>query len=482
MVARARGGVPPAARLHHGLGTALCLFGWHGGGAAAYRDSARAAPHFAEAHFRRGEALLRCRRYREASLAYREAVRLRPGDLEAHGNLVLSLARGGLGGPAVLALQEMIHRCPGDAELRILHGTLLRRLHRQAEAIQAFRSAAALRPRVGARRFFLGEALVGTCEWRSALEAHGQAQRAELARARLPGRCGSKRRPRAPLSRSVRSRARLPRAPLLTRPVPVGAIATAMVGPLIRLATMAAAEMHLAVAWFHLGRRPHLALRSLRQGLKLRGGARGLRPTARAGVTLGLVAAVALATGARVRAEETVEARNAARQCTAAVREERVTACRHALELGLAAPRKAIVLGVLARQLANLERWPEAVDAYRALVTESPNDADARFRLGEALLRGVGQAEEAVKVLREAIDLGAGAPAYGALGSALNLLGRHTEALAAFQEAERLEPDFFQYRPAAREIRDASRRGERWPPDLEPGRSDSDAEPPQPPR
>jgi tetratricopeptide (TPR) repeat protein len=446
----------------------LCLFGWHGGGAAAFRDAARVAPHFAEAHFGRGEALLRCGRYREASLAYREAVRLRPGDLEAHGNLVLSLARGGLGGPAVLALREMIHRCPGDAELRILQGTLLRRLHRQAEAIQAFRSAAGLCPRAGGRRFFLGEALVGAREWRSALEAHGQAQRAELDRARSR----AVRRPRAPLRRRVPLRAR-PRTPLLQRPVPVGPIVGAMADPLVRLARWVTAEMHLAVAWFHLGHRPHLALRSLRQGLRLRGGGRGQRRPARAGATLGLVAALLLAAGARARAEETVEARNAARQCTAAVREERVTTCRHALELGLAAPRKAIVLGVLARQLANLERWPEAVEVYRELVTESPDDADARLRLGEALLRGVGRTEEAVQVLHEAIDLGADAPAYGTLGAALNLLGRHTEALAAFEEAERLEPDFFEYRPAAREIRDASRRGERWPPDLEP---------PQPPR
>jgi tetratricopeptide (TPR) repeat protein len=458
----------------------LCLLGWHRGGAAAYHDAARAAPQLAEAHFRRGEALLRCRRYREAGLAYREAVRLRPGDLEAHGNLVLALARGGLGGPAVLALREMIHRCPGDAELRVLQGALLRRLHRQAEAIQAFRSAATLRPRAGARRFFLGEALLGAREWRSALEAHDQAQRAEAERSRVAGRSASRRLPRTLLRRSVPRSARAPRTPLLHRQVPVGAIAREMAAPLVRLATRVAAEAHLVVAWFYLGHRPHLALRSLRQGLKLREGsrglhpaARGLRPAARAGLTLGLLATVGLAPGARAGAEETVEARNAARQCTAAVREERVTTCRHALELGLAAPRKAIVLGVLARQLANLERWPEAVEVYRALVTESPDDADARLRLGEALLRGVGRAEEAVEVLGKAIDLGAGAPAYGALGAALNLLGRHTEALLAFQEAERLEPDFFEYRPAAREIRDASKRGERWPPDLEP---------PQPPR
>jgi cytochrome c-type biogenesis protein CcmH/NrfG len=119
---------------------------------------------------------------------------------------------------------------------------------------------------------------------------------------------------------------------------------------------------------------------------------------------------------------------------------------------------------LLAGKLAALGRWDELVALLRERVRLRPLDADAHMRLGAALLYAANAPEEASQALRESIRLEPGnARAYGALGSALNALGEHPEAVAAFDEALRLEPDFFDGRPASRLVFEASQRGEAWP-------------------
>jgi tetratricopeptide (TPR) repeat protein len=176
--------------------------------------------------------------------------------------------------------------------------------------------------------------------------------------------------------------------------------------------------------------------------------------------TLWLAAAAALA----AQTGETPAAREEARRCLELRREEAVAACRHALELGLRPARAATVRRALALELIALERGEEAVAVYRDAARAQPEDAEAHLRLGQALLSVAGDAEAARVALERARDLRPDeARVQGALGLALSALGRPAEARAAFEAAERLEPDFFRSRPGARRAYEAAIRGERWP-------------------
>jgi tetratricopeptide (TPR) repeat protein len=154
----------------------------------------------------------------------------------------------------------------------------------------------------------------------------------------------------------------------------------------------------------------------------------------------------------------------AARQCVDLSGEEGVSACRRALALGLPAARASALRRVLAVKLAGLQRWEEVVEVYRAAARAVPADPEAARRLGSALLHLAGRPAEAVGPLQDAIRLGPGDPlAHAELGVALAALGRAKEAAAAFDEAARLDPGFFESRPAAQAIYEAARRGEGWP-------------------
>jgi tetratricopeptide (TPR) repeat protein len=153
-----------------------------------------------------------------------------------------------------------------------------------------------------------------------------------------------------------------------------------------------------------------------------------------------------------------------ARLCTRATGEAAVTACRHALELGLPAARQAAIEAALASRLGALDRWDDVVEVYRGAVARRPTDGEARLRLGTALLHMEDRAKEAEPELREAARLLPGdAEARVLLGNALALAGRLPEGVAAFEEALRLDPEVLDHRPAARAVYDAARRGERWP-------------------
>jgi cytochrome c-type biogenesis protein CcmH/NrfG len=66
--------------------------------------------------------------------------------------------------------------------------------------------------------------------------------------------------------------------------------------------------------------------------------------------------------------------------------------------------------------------------------------------------------------LREAVRLDPGLPeAHGTLGIALATLGETQAAVAALEEASRLDPEYMETRPASRLVYEAARRGEAWP-------------------
>jgi tetratricopeptide (TPR) repeat protein len=179
---------------------------------------------------------------------------------------------------------------------------------------------------------------------------------------------------------------------------------------------------------------------------------------------IALPALALVAAGAARPARETPAAREQARQCLERPRETRVEACRRALALPLSPARAAIVRRTLALALLAASRDEEAVEVYRDAARAQPEDAEAHLRLGEALLARRGDAEGALAALDRAVELRPDEPrGHAARGLALSALGRAAEAVAAFEAAERLDPDYFAGRPAARRVYEAARRGERWP-------------------
>jgi tetratricopeptide (TPR) repeat protein len=158
-----------------------------------------------------------------------------------------------------------------------------------------------------------------------------------------------------------------------------------------------------------------------------------------------------------------VEARRQAYLCSSLQKDPAITACRRALELGLSRERAATAYLSLALNLSELNRWPEVVDAYRGRVRLRPEDAEAHWRLGDALLFGLSEPKEALIPLREAVRLKPDlVGAHGSLGVALASSGEYAQAVASLDEAVRLDPAYFTNRPAARQVYEAARKGERW--------------------
>ena len=185
----------------------------------------------------------------------------------------------------------------------------------------------------------------------------------------------------------------------------------------------------------------------------------------RSTLALLLILAVAgIAAGSPAPAEETPEAREQARLCERLDEETGIAACRAALAIGLRPERRAAVREILAHHLVDLERWSELAEHYREDIRLAPEDAEAWFRLGSTLLFALNQRVEALAALEEASRLDpADARSRSVLAIALHVLGRFEEAAAAFDEAERLDSTVLDGRPAARAMRAAARRGEPWP-------------------
>ena len=162
---------------------------------------------------------------------------------------------------------------------------------------------------------------------------------------------------------------------------------------------------------------------------------------------------------------ETPAAREQARLCLAQDGDEGVAHCRLALETGLEPEHASVVNGVLATKLAAAQRWEEAAAALEEWCRLAPADPEPRRRLADVLLFGLGRAEEAANRLQEAVQLTPDdAAGWGALGIALASALRYDEALQAFDAALRLEPAFFDLRPASRAVAEAARERKGWPP------------------
>ena len=152
------------------------------------------------------------------------------------------------------------------------------------------------------------------------------------------------------------------------------------------------------------------------------------------------------------------------RRCFTAEKEEAVEACGAALQAGLGARAAAVVRQVLLATLVELSRLPEAVALLQAAAAAAPADAAAQLELGAALLHFADAADDALAPLQAAVQLRPGDPrAYGELGLALHRLAQYPEAVAAFGEAERLDPAYFEDRPAAAAVYEAAKRGQPWP-------------------
>ena len=178
-----------------------------------------------------------------------------------------------------------------------------------------------------------------------------------------------------------------------------------------------------------------------------------------------LAAATAVLLAAPATAADPPSAVAEARRCWSTVGEPGIAACRRALDGGLTPSRASRVELMLATRLAALGRWDEAADVHRRAIARRPQDGEAHRRLGAALLHGLARPADAEASLREAIRLGAGeARTWGDLALALLALGRHAEAVAAFEAALEADPKFLDGRPGARAAYEAAHAGGPWPP------------------
>lgn len=159
------------------------------------------------------------------------------------------------------------------------------------------------------------------------------------------------------------------------------------------------------------------------------------------------------------------EIRDPATRCLTEQRETAVAACELALAPeSLAATRRAQLLRAYARQLSALERWLEAAEVYREWARLAPENGEAHRRLGAALLLGLGRPEDALGPIDAALRLApTDAEAHGLRGMALNAVGRHSDAVRAFEDALAADPGYFAAHPGAREVFDAAIASRDWP-------------------
>jgi tetratricopeptide (TPR) repeat protein len=161
---------------------------------------------------------------------------------------------------------------------------------------------------------------------------------------------------------------------------------------------------------------------------------------------------------------ETPAAREQARLCEIENGETGLAACRAALALGIGPERRGAVRDLIAKHLVALERWGELAAFLREEVRLSPDDPATWQRLGTVLLLAQDAVPEALAALEEAARLAPkSGPIHLALALALQAAGRPSEAAGVFEEAERMDPNVFDGRPASRAAFEAARRGERWP-------------------
>jgi len=93
-------------------------------------------------------------------------------------------------------------------------------------------------------------------------------------------------------------------------------------------------------------------------------------------------------------------------------------------------------------ELFDNSKFPEAIEAWeQSIITDPTLEANARYNIGLAYA-GMEEYELAIKSWDITIQMAPESPiAYDNKGTALAILGRNDEALAAYAEAIRLAPD-----------------------------------------
>lgn len=94
----------------------------------------------------------------------------------------------------------------------------------------------------------------------------------------------------------------------------------------------------------------------------------------------------------------------------------------------------------LANAYARAGKTDQAIQAYRAVLTASPNNPDALLGLGSALVRA-GDADGAVVELAKVAPMVNTMTAYNRLGVAQTLAGQFAQAQQSFDAASALAPD-----------------------------------------
>ena len=150
------------------------------------------------------------------------------------------------------------------------------------------------------------------------------------------------------------------------------------------------------------------------------------------------------------RLAEQVEQASADRQVKAEARLDRAVALRALGQLDTALSLFELTAGpgtlVPRAQLTlQLQLYDRAADLYRQVVTESPDDVEARMALAYALEKS-GRLDESAEVYAEALARG-GASARLKLASLLNVLERHEDAWRTLEPLPRPSPD-----PATRRL------------------------------
>jgi tetratricopeptide (TPR) repeat protein len=102
-------------------------------------------------------------------------------------------------------------------------------------------------------------------------------------------------------------------------------------------------------------------------------------------------------------------------------------------------PNNLVMLRSLGLVTASLREIPESIEIWNRIATLTPNDYEAYFYLG-TLYNWKKTPSKAIEPLKKALSLKQTAEAYQKLGESYAELGEYGDALAAFQEAVKLEP------------------------------------------
>lgn len=107
-------------------------------------------------------------------------------------------------------------------------------------------------------------------------------------------------------------------------------------------------------------------------------------------------------------------------------------------------PRDTCAFNQLGRMYYKLERYPEAIEAFRSEINLRPSAIAYHF-LGTCYVYD-DQFEKAVTAYREALRLDPNSEVYAPLGHAENYLGRKSEAIDAYRKALKADPNDIEVR------------------------------------